>query len=265
MRSLLYVPADKPRFIAKAHERGADCVILDLEDAVAEANKALARDGLADAVASLRQGRAQVAVRINPGHYPDVAAAVAAGPDLVVLPKVESPDDIAALDGQLRTAGAPEAIMVIGIVESPAGVLAAQAIAYHDRIMALITGSEDLALALGAVPDPDVLRLPKLLVHYAAKAAGKLSLGLMRSIADYADLDGVREAASEARRHGFDGATCVHPSAIALLNAAFMPSQDDIAWAQGVIENAGAGRYDGQMLDRPVLARARAILAQIRE
>lgn len=262
MRSLLYVPADNTRFIAKAHERGADCLILDLEDAVPDGNKAAARQGLAQSIASLRRGPGKVAVRISAGNFEDVAAAVAAGVDLLVLPKADSEDDVATLDAQLRAAGAPDALPVIGIVESPAGVLAAQAIAQHGRIAGLITGSEDLALALSAVPDPDVLRLPKLLVHYAAKAAGKLSLGLMRSIADYSDLDGIAEAALEARRHGFDGATCVHPSAVAVLNSAFLPDATELAWACRVIESEGTTEVDGRMVDRPVLDRARAILAR---
>lgn len=263
MRSLLYVPADQPRFIAKAHLRGADCVILDLEDSVPDEGKVLARAGLGEAVTSLRQSGGQVAVRINAHDADDVAAAVKAGVDLIVCPKA---DDIAALDwldGRLRAEGDDET-RVLATIESPAGLLSAQAIAAHPRVAAVNLGSEDFALALGGRPDPDVLRHPKLMVHYAAKAAGKLSLGLLRSIADYADLAAIAEAAAEARRHGFDGATCVHPAIVPILNAAFEPDAEDIAWAEIVLGTEGTTSLDGKMIDKPLRERARAILARAR-
>lgn len=258
MRSLLYVPADQSRFIAKAHLRGADGVILDLEDAVPDASKDFARDNLKTAVSSLRQGTGLVAVRINAGSAEDVRAAVAAGIDLLVLPKADYPtlDNLAAV---LAAAGAPDT-PVLATIEGPAALLDAAAIARHPNVSALNLGSEDFALALGGVPDPDVLRQPKLMVHYAARAAGKLSLGLLRSIADYADLPAIETAAAEARRHGFDGATCVHPSAIPILNAAFAPSAADIAWAQAVLATSGTVSLNGQMIDKPLRGRAAAIL-----
>ena len=111
-----------------------------------------------------------------------------------------------------------------------------------------------------------MLRLPKLLAHYAAKAERKLSLGLLRSVADYADLAAIEEAAREARMHGFDGATCVHPAIVPILNAAFAPTPDEIAWAGRVVAAAqtqsGAFSVDGRMVDAPVIARARSILAE---
>jgi citrate lyase subunit beta/citryl-CoA lyase len=278
MRSLLYVPADQERFIAKAHLRGADGVILDLEDAVPDGRKGLARanlgaavtslrqgDGLVAvranlgaAVTSLRQGDGLVAVRVNPGDGEDVRAAVAAGIDLIVLPKADGAA-LDALAGALAGAGAPD-LQVLATIEGPAALLDVAAIARHPNVVALNLGSEDFALALGGVPDPDVLRQPKLMVHYAAKAAGKLSLGLLRSIADYADLAAIEAAAVEARRHGFDGSSCVHPSAVAVLNTAFAPSDAEIAWAKAVLETEGTVSLDGQMIDKPLRARAQAIL-----
>jgi citrate lyase subunit beta/citryl-CoA lyase len=131
-------------------------------------------------------------------------------------------------------------------------------------LLGLATGGEDLALALGALPTPAVLHLPKLLVHYAAKARGLLSLGLLRSVADYSDLDAIRVAVREAREHGFDGATCVHPSIVPLLNTGFSPSAEELDWARRVLalaeQNAGAFALDGTMVDAPVIARARRML-----
>ena len=128
-------------------------------------------------------------------------------------------------------------------------------------------GVLDLATALGAAPDPEVLRTPKLLIHYAAKAHGKFSLGLFRSIADYTDLPAIEEAAKDARRHGFDGASCVHPSAVPILNTAFAPTPEEIDWANRVLaaaeaNQAGAFTIDGRMIDAPIVARARSILSK---
>ncbi|WP_449393628.1 HpcH/HpaI aldolase/citrate lyase family protein [Devosia riboflavina] len=262
MRSLLYVPADQERFIAKAHLRGADAVILDLEDAVPEERKDFARGNLGEAVRSLRQGAGAVAVRINSGDEADVAAALAAGVDLLVFPKANSVAAVDGLDAMMRRHGGAD-VPVLATIESPAGVLDAAAICRHPRLAAINLGSEDFALELGGVPDPDVLRTPKLLVHYAAKAAGKRSLGLLRSIADYADTEAIAEAAREARRHGFDGATCVHPSAVPLLNAAFAPSVAEIEWARAVMATEGTVSLGGKMIDKPLRDRAAAILRQL--
>jgi citrate lyase subunit beta/citryl-CoA lyase len=256
LRSLLYVPAHSERFLARAHERGADAIILDLEDAVPEADKDRARDGLSEAVESVRRNGAKVLVRINAGarRRGDAEAAARAGADLIVLAKAEP--------GELDDYKLP----LLAMLEHPAAVLDARLFARHRAVMGLVVGSEDLATALGATPTPEVLRFPKLLVHYAAKAEGKLSFGLLRSVADYADLAAIEAAGREARQHGFDGATCVHPSVVPLLNAAFAPSPDEIAWAERVVEAAkggeGAFTVDGRMVDAPVIARARAILGR---
>ena len=255
LRSLLYVPAHSERFLAKAHERGADAIVLDLEDAVPEADKDRARDALPDAVKSAGRGGAQIFVRINSGprRRADAEAALHAGASGIALAK--------AATGELGAHGLP----LLAMLESPAAVLDARDFARHPAVMGLVVGGEDFATALGASPTPEVLRTPKLLVHYAAKAAGKLSFGMLRSIADYKDLSAIEAAAREAHMHGFDGAMCIHPSAVPILNAAFSPSADEVAWAERVIAAAegGAGAFtvDGHMVDAPVMERARKILA----
>lgn len=270
MRSLLYVPAHSKRFVAKAHVRGADAIILDLEDSVPEDAKDDARSGLADAVTLVRSGGATVMVRINSGErqHEDALAACRAGADALCVPKVRSAEDLGTLASvlqgvEVQAGRAP--MSFVALIEDPAAVLSASAIARAPRLVALSLGGEDLALALGAQPTPDVLRLPKLLVHYAAKAAGLLSFGLLRSVADYSDLAGITAAAREARAHGFDGATCVHPAVVPLLNAAFAPSAEEQAWAKRVLELAAAGegafQLDGKMIDAPIIARAHAIMS----
>ena len=176
-RSLLYVPAHAERFIGKAHERGADAIILDLEDAVPEADKDAARAGLGRSVERVGQAGAAVLVRINAGAraLDDAKAALAAKAVAIVVAKAE-PAGLA----DLASVGMP----LIAMLESPAAILDARACAAHPGVIGLMVGGEDLATELGAQPTPEVLRVPKLLAHYAAKAEGKLSFGMLRSTAE---------------------------------------------------------------------------------
>lgn len=253
LRSLLYVPAHAERFIARAHERGADAIILDLEDAVPEADRDRARDGLKESVPAVGRNGAKVFVRINAGERQrlDAEAATRAGAELVLAKaRLESLDD-------LRGTG-------IAMIEDAEALLDARAIARHGKVTGLMVGAEDLATALGAEPLPDVLKTPKLLVHYAAKAAGKLSFGLFRSVADYTALEAIAAAAREAKAHGFDGASCVHPMVVPVLNEAFLPTEQQVAWAERVLAAGSEGAFtvDGKMVDAPVIARARGILGR---
>ena len=270
IRSMLYVPASSERFIAKAHERGADAIILDLEDAVAESDKKQARAALPDAVTAVGRNGATVFVRINSDPdmlLDDAEAACRAGAFGLVVPKARDPQTFVALASHLSAvegAIGRAQTRFIALIEDPAGVLDARLLARAPRVMALSSGGEDLALALGGKPTPDVLRFPKLMVHYAAKAEGVLSFGLLRSVADYADHVAVAAAVKEAREHGFDGASCVHPAIVPIINDGFAATAEDLAWAQRVMDAAavqdGAFTVDGAMVDAPVIARAAAIL-----
>lgn len=275
IRSLLYVPGSNQRFIEKAHARGADAIIIDLEDAVAASMKTAAREALTQSVSTAGKAGAPVFVRINntvDRLLADAEAACRAGAFGLYVPKVESPSLLRQLASHLepieRQLGrAP--IVFVPLIESPAGVLAAAEIGRGVRVFALSGGGEDLATSMGAKPLPQVLSLPKQLIHLAAKAAGVLSFGLLRSVADYVDLEGMREAASEARLFGFDGASCIHPSVVPVLNAAFSPPPEEIDWARKVVaadrlaasEGKGAHMVDGAFVDAPIVARAQAILA----
>ncbi len=268
LRSLLYVPAHSERFVARAHERDADAIILDLEDAVPEADKSAARDNLPAAIAAVTRNGATAFVRINAGprQRDDAIAACRAGAYGLFIPKAQSPAALEALAGTLRAEEAAlgrSAVPFVAMVEDPAALLDARSIARVQRVMALSFGAEDFTAITGGTPTPDVLRYPKLMVHYAAKAEGKLSLGLLQSIADYADLDALAAAAREARAHGFDGATCIHPSAVPILNENFAPTAAERDWAARVLaaapHSAAAFTLDGRMVDAPVLARARRI------
>jgi citrate lyase subunit beta/citryl-CoA lyase len=272
LRSLLYVPANSSRFIAKAHERDADAIILDLEDSVPEGDKDAARDSLTEAIRSAGQSGARVFVRTNAGprQMEDALAACRSGAFGLVVPKVGQSAALDSLAGSLRSIEAElgrPAMPFIALIEDPAALLDARDIASGHRVLGLILGGEDFCTVIGAEPTPEVLRTPKLMVHYAAKAESKLSFGLLQSIADYADIEALAAAAREAATHGFDGATCVHPSAVTVLNAAFSPSDAQIDWAGRVVEassnsDGGAFVLDGKMVDAPVVARARSIIAK---
>jgi citrate lyase subunit beta/citryl-CoA lyase len=278
IRSLLYVPASSERFIAKAHERGADAIILDLEDSVASREKEKARAALAEAVPAVSRNGAKVFVRINSEPnlmFADAEAACRAGAFGLFVPKTRHPNDLIRLDRHLEKIEGgrpdPKKTLLVPMIEDPGAVLDARALAAATpRTFGLITGGEDLATAMGAEPTPEVLRFPKLLVHLAAKAAGVLSFGLLRSVADYRDLEGIRRAAQEARDFGFDGASCVHPSIVAILNETFAPSAEEIdraarmiiAYDESLAAGQGACVFEGKMIDVPVVARARALLAK---
>ena len=275
VRSLLYVPASSDRFIGGAHERGADAIILDLEDAVVPAEKASARMRLAGSVASVRQRGALVFVRINsePELLPlDAEAACRAGAFGLFVSKARDPrklQELVALLERIEHAAGRAPIVLVPMIEDPGAVLEARTIAAATpRVFALITGGEDLATSLDAEPTPEVLRVPKLLVHLAAKAAGVRSFGLLRTVADYGEVEAIERSAQEARAFGFDGASCVHPKVVPILNRAFSPSAEALDHARRLIAAAeqakargeGAFAFEGRMVDEPVIKRARALL-----
>lgn len=279
IRSFLYVPVSSERFVAKAHERGADAIILDLEDGVAPAEKERARDALKDAAKSASQNGAKIFVRTNgPGAHglADAEAACRAGAFGIFLAKAQTPADIASLDDRLTqtesTIASRPPTRIVPMIEDPNAVLDARPLALASkRNFALVTGSEDLATCYGAEPTPALLRLPKLMVHMAAKATGLYSFGLLRTIADYADREAIVAAAAESRALGFDGASCVHPTVVPILNAAFSPTPEDIEKARRMIaafdkalaDGNGAFVFDGKMVDKPVVDRARGLLARV--
>ena len=278
-RSLLYVPANNRRFIDKAHTRNADGIILDLEDGVPPGERPGAREVLDDSVAKVAAAGADVLVRVNAGAADldaDLEAAAIPGVTALVVPKAESAEQIRALSARVSALEASRGIAagvirLLVLIESPAGLLDARAIAAADpRIVALSLGSEDFALETGMVADEESLLLPKQWALYAARAAGVVPLGLVGSIADYADLEAMRRVALRSRRLGFEGASCIHPSAVPVLNDAFTPTAEEVAGARRVVtaydaavrEGKGALQLDGKMIDAPVAERAARLLSR---
>ncbi|RQR53413.1 CoA ester lyase [Burkholderia sp. Bp9126] len=278
-RSLLYVPAHVPRFVAKAAASDADALILDLEDSVPPENKQAARDALADAVPMLRAAGRDVLVRANGPLdllVPDLRAAVQAGAHGVVLPKVRGGSHVEAIDELLGTleegAGAtPGGTRIVAIVETPQAFQAMDRIARASpRVVAMMLGGGDFALNCESDAGADVLRVPKQLLIIAARAAGILPLGLIGGLDELRDLDAFERIARASAALGYAGATCIHPLQVDALNRAFRPDDDAVRDARAVLaayEDArdsgrGALRVDGRMVDAPGVARARRVLAR---
>ena len=271
-RSQLFVPANRPQFVAKAHTRGADAVILDLEDSVPVAERAQARSMLADSIAQVRRGSADVLVRVNNigGELEqDLAACEPNMPDALVIPKVESCRDLARISGWLSNRPTIGPVQYLVIIESALGLLDMREIAESDQpIVAMTLGGEDFALDVGMKPTVATLEVPMQLCLYTARAAGLIPLGIFGSIAEYADLDEVRRNAQRARDFGFEGAACIHPSVVPVLNQVFSPADQEVDTARRLVEayaaaqadGLGAIEVDGKMVDVPVALRAQRIL-----
>jgi citrate lyase subunit beta / citryl-CoA lyase len=281
-RSLLFVPAHQQRFVSRAHEWGADAVILDLEDAVPVAEKAAARAGLPDAVRQVGQRGSAVLVRVNHGLRvlaPDLEAAIIEGVSALVLPKAESAEWVAEIADAVQELelerGLPEGgIGLVLQIETPGALPRLFGLgASHPRVLAMTIGPEDFCAALGAVPGQDALLSPNLAVLCAARAAGIVPLGFVGSIGAYEDLDAFRAMVAQARELGFRGAMAVHPKQVGILNETFAPTTAEVEWAQRVLDGdraaradgKGAFRLDGRMIDAPVVRRAREITGRVRK
>ncbi len=275
-RSMLFVPATNEKFIAKAAGRGADAIILDLEDSIPPAEKLNARAALESAIPRCRSEKGQVWVRVNRPLrlcVGDLEAAVRGGADGIMLPKTESSEHVRfvaeVLEDVEREMGKVDQTPLFCILEDPQAVLTATTIVgSHARIKIASTGSEDLATALGAAPLPETLKVAKQMVHLAIKGAGRYSFGLFGTVANYSDHDGIRALVAEAKLHGFDGATCIHPGVVPLLNEGFRVSDAEFDEAQRIIaafdeaESQGSASIsvDGKMVDIPVVERARDLV-----
>lgn len=272
-RSLLYVPAHEARFVAKAADRGADAIVLDLEDGVPDAAKDDARNALARAVPSAGRDGTDVFVRID-GRWRrawrDLEAAVAAGARGVVVPKVRDAGALrviaAYLDELEHDMGRPAgAVGLIAQLEDAAGVLAARDVAACRRMLALVPGNLDLALDLGVDPGAEVFVATHARLLLAARAAGIALVGTLGGGTEFGDLDSFGATVTRARAFGFDAVTCIHPAQLAVVHAAFAPDPAELAAAERVVAaydaaGGGAVAVDGRMVDRPVAERARALL-----
>lgn len=265
----LFCPADRPERYAKALAV-ADVVILDLEDAVAPERRDLARDALHSLALAGDLDPDRTVVRINSSstaeHAPDrdlIATALRpAGIDKIMLAKTQSAAEAEALDG----------FDVVALLETPLGVRDADLIAAADNVVAVMWGADDLIAGLGGStsrrPDGtyrDVARYARSRALIAAKTAGRPALDAVYM--DIPDLEGLRAETDDAVAVGFDAKVAIHPSQVAVIAGSFRPRPDEVSWAQGLLTAAaeagfGVFTYEGRMVDGPVFAQARRILAR---
>jgi citrate lyase subunit beta/citryl-CoA lyase len=259
-RSVLYLPASNARALAKARTLPADMIILDLEDAVPEADKEAA---CAAAVAAVAEGFGEriATIRINaadsPHHDADIAAVTGSAAAAIVVPKVETAD---AADRVARAVGKP----VLAMIETPAGLLAAASIAAVPGVCGLIAGTNDIAHALRLPPSAGRggLALALQTIVLAARAADCFAFDGVWNRLD--DPEGFEAECREGRRFGFDGKTLIHPSQVEPANRLFSPSEAEIEDARALIAAAsgGAVRFRDRMVEDMHVATARALLAR---
>ena len=278
-RSMLFVPVIIERFVAKAARRGADAIILDLEDSIPPSEKARARALIADAAKLAGANGADVLVRVNrPWRLlvRDLEAVIGPGISALMLPKIETASHLRLIAETVEELEAergmtPGHTRLIAMLETPGSIFRAEEIAAaHPRLVALTVGSEDLALAVGMVPEAEGLLFPKQQAIFAARAAGILPLGFLGTVADFADLAAFRDTIRRSRRLGFTGASVIHPGQIAILNEEFRPAMAEVerarrmiaAYDQAMTEGLGAITFEGRMIDIPVVRRAQGLLAR---
>jgi citrate lyase subunit beta/citryl-CoA lyase len=259
--ALLFCPADRPERYAKAMER-ADAVILDLEDAVAPADKAAARGHLIES--ELDPDR--VIVRVNPLETDAFAADLSTLSQTdyrrIMVAKAQSPKRIGRLDPRFE---------VVALCETAKGVVQAERIAALDNVVALMWGAEDLVASLGGTSSRkrngryrDVARAARARVLLAAGAAGKAAIDAVHL--DIDDTKGLALEAADAVASGFGATACIHPSQVSIIRAAYRPDEKSVSWARSVLAAAAGERgvfsYRGVMVDEPVLRHARRVLAR---
>ena len=266
------MPLADQRFVEKAHERGADALLLDLEDSVPPAQKAAARARLPEAARRLAALGATVMARVNSSAEllaEDLKAAAQSPLAAVFLPKVESPEHVMAAEYLL--AGCPAKL--VAMLESPAAVLDAVAISRAGtRLAGLAFGGEDYCGELGIASDRAALDWPAQAVAVAARARGLAAFGLPGPVAEIADMEGYERLIRRAKAMGFTGTLCIHPKQVAASNRVYTPTGEEIALATEIVaafeaalkEGRGAFALHGRMIDAPVVDQARATLARIR-
>lgn len=276
-RSLLFLPADNERFLNSALRGSADLIILDLEDAIPHAEKDQARGKVRYAIQQIHEAGRACAVRINNGLRllaKDLEAVICAELSALIIPKVSSAEYLQLIDETVTELEqerglAVGTIRLVAQIETARGLLNLNEIAQATpRLAALGIGSEDLSADLGSSADPDALYHPNIQALVAARAAGIVPLGYIGSIAVYNETETYRGWIQRARKLGFEGAFCIHPNQVKILNEEFLPSADEAKEAEALIEafeahqkkGIGAFAFDGRLVDAPIIDRAKRIL-----
>lgn len=283
MRSWLFAPGDSEKKMAKAADSAADIALFDLEDAVATENKPLARQMVHDFLAARPEGRERLWVRVNPldGPYTldDLAAIMPARPGGIMLPKVYGRQDVELLDHYLTAFEAANGIargstpLIVLVTETAEAMFHTGDYKGAPRVVALTWGAEDLADSIGASSNRNAdgsygftYELARSMCLLGATTAGVTAIETIQG--DFRDLEGLKARAEKVRRDGYRGMLAIHPAQVDVINAAFTPTEEEIAEAQAIVDifaaNPGVGAigYKGGMLDRPYLSRAEQLLRQ---
>lgn len=271
-RSLLFVPATSEHLWEKASQRGADAVVIDLEDAIPIEKKELARAMAPKAIQLLKDMGADVVLRVNSDPQlweQDLVGMPLKSLSAVMLPKVETKDQVEAFSKALTQHCSATPPPIAALLETPLGVLATSQIAGHPSLCALGFGAEDYSGAIGVHPHALALTWPAQQVITGAHAYGLQCWGMAGSIAEVKDLDAFGKDVEFARSIGFTGSVCIHPNQVAIVNRGFSPSAAELEWAQKVVDADQAARADGlgavllegKMIDKPIVDRARRWLA----
>lgn len=276
-RSLMYVPVNVDKFVDKAHTRGADVIQLDLEDSIPPAQKEQARTLVEKAAAKVRRGGADVVVRINQPlslAVRDLEHSICPDVDAIACTKIDSASHVRLLD-ELVTELEEKRGMKIGhtrfitMIETPDAFTRIDEIPRASpRVVAMNIGGEDFALNCNMEPDDEALLHPKQRMIIAARAAGVMPLGFIGTVADFSDWERFRQMVRRSRRFGFDGAGCIHPGQVKIVNEEYTPGEDEVAYARKVVEmdraaaaeGRGSFQIDGKMIDIPVVVRAEKLL-----
>lgn len=273
-RSMLYMPGSKPRALEKARGLAADALILDLEDAVPPAEKAAARDLVAEETRK-GYGPREVLIRVNgvdtEWGKKDLEVAAKAGPDAILIPKVDDAAMLADAAARMIAAGAPETTMIWAMMETPQGILNAAEIARaHPRMAGMVMGTNDLVKELRALHAPGRAPVDTALslCLLAARAAGIACVDGVYNA--FRDDDGLRAECEDGRARGFDGKTLIHPAQIAIANEIFAPSEEALAEAREqlaayeAVEAAGQGVavVNGRIVENLHVETARRLISE---
>jgi (3S)-malyl-CoA thioesterase len=270
-RSVLYIPGSRDRALEKAKDLPADAIIFDLEDAVAVEEKVNARALLTERLTEGGYGTRALIVRINgmdtPWGEDDLTAIMQIGPEAILLPKVGSAEDVAAVAARLDAPPATQDTQIWAMMETPAGVLNAAEIARAPRMAGFVMGTNDLAKDLGC-RTRGAMHMALQHCLLAARAAGIVCVDGVYNA--FRDEDGLARECAEGRDFGFDGKTLIHPAQIAIANAAFAPSEAEIelarrqiaAYEEARARGEGVAVVDGQIVENLHVDTARATLAK---
>ncbi|MEB2401050.1 MAG: CoA ester lyase [Alcaligenaceae bacterium] len=280
-RSILFVPANNARFVDKAKRVEADAIQLDLEDSIALADKTAARACVAEAAAALHAAGKSVSVRINQPldlAVRDIEAAVGMHVQALALPKIAGATHVQLIEELVEKCEAKAGLdrgstrFIVAVETLPAFYDLRRIAASSTRIMGLMLGGEDFARECGCEPSEDVMRGLKQQMILAARAAGTRPLGYLGSLSNFRDLEAFKGMARRSKAYGFDGATCIHPAQVPIVNEVYGVSEDELAHARKVLDGAKAAQregkaafaVDGSMVDKPIIERAERVLLRAR-